>query len=72
MHLLEDNGMFIMSYENFWCKFHLNDRRQYDIVVKAIPQATIVSACSLYQRKVTPCLPNLLINGYDLTSKKLV
>ena len=71
MHLIEDNGSGIMTYEQFCEKDNLNDRKQYDIIVKAIPPTTVVSSCNLFQSGCAPHLPDILINGFHLSSSKL-
>ena len=67
MHLLDNTGN-IMTYENFCVKFNVNNRKQYDIIVKAIPQAMVTTSRNLYLSNANPQLPELLVNGFPLTN----
>ncbi len=61
----------VMSFETFSSKFNLFDRKQYDNIIKAIPQSIIQMSCNLSQNNVTPCLPQLLVNGVSITDINL-
>jgi len=56
-----------MSFDTFCLKFDLFDRKQYDNIIKAIPQSIIQMSFNISQSNVTPCLPRLLVNGVSLT-----
>lgn len=66
MHILDNTGV-IMSFESFCSKFYLFDIKQYDNIIKAIPQSIIQMSFNVSQSIVTPCLPMLLVNGVSLT-----
>lgn len=70
MHLLDNTGN-ILPFEDFCSKFNLNDRGQYNNIIKVIPQSVIVMSYNLFQNNVTPNLPSLLVNGHNITSLKL-
>lgn len=46
---------------------NLNDRRQCDHLVKAIPQSVVVMFYNLCQSNVNPTLPPLLVTGHNIT-----
>lgn len=70
MHLLDNTGN-ILPFEDFCSKFNLNDRGQYNNIIKVIPQSVIVMSYNLFQNNVTPNLPQLLVNGHNITNLKL-
>lgn len=61
MKLLDNTGH--MSFETF----NLFDRKQYNNIIKSIPQSIIQISCNFSQNNLTPCLPQLLVNGVSLT-----
>ncbi len=65
MQLLDNTGH--MSFETFCSKFNLFDRKQYNNIIKSIPQSLIQMSCNFSQNNLTPCLPQLLVNGVSLT-----
>uniref|UniRef100_A0A3B3H9P1 Reverse transcriptase domain-containing protein n=1 Tax=Oryzias latipes TaxID=8090 RepID=A0A3B3H9P1_ORYLA len=67
LHIMNDNGN-IISFETFSSKFKLNDRKQYNNVIKAIPQTLIQMSSSLVQN-VQVQLPSLLFDGRPVNSK---
>ena len=69
MHLLDDAGNLI-SFEDFVSKFNLNDRYQYTVITKAIPQSVIIMSYNFLQNNVNPTLPSLLMNGHNITPSK--
>lgn len=70
MHLLDTTGN-ILTFPNFSSKFNITDENQYNIVVKAIPQAVKLLAKNLYQNKVYPRLPKLMLRDCNLSDSKL-
>lgn len=70
MHLLHNTGN-IIPFAEFCSKFNLNDRRQYNNIIKAIPQSIIIMSSNLLQSNINPNLPSLLVNGHNLNSLKL-
>ncbi len=69
MQILDNTG--VMSFETFSSKFNLFDRKQYDNIIKAIPQSVIQMSCNLSQNNVTLCLPQHLVNGVSITNINL-
>ena len=70
MHLLDNTGN-TAPFKILCSKYNLNDRRQYNHLVKAIPQSIVVMSYNLYKSNVNPTLASLLINGYNITDLKL-
>lgn len=66
MHILDNIGM--ISFEIFCSRFKLTDRKQYNIIIKAIIlQSIIQMSLNLSQCNVTPSLPKLLVKEVSLT-----
>ena len=73
MHLL-DNTRNIVPFEILCSRYNLNDRRQYNQynhLVNAIPQSSVVMSYNLYKSNVNPTLASLLINGHNIADLKL-
>lgn len=70
MHLLDCSGK-ILAFENFSTKYNITDKRLYNQMVKAIPQAVLSMASDLLKNKIKPSLPSLMLNGYRLNDFKL-
>ena len=70
MHLLDNTGK-IVPFEFLCSKYNLNDRRQYNNLVKAIPQSIVVMSYNLCKCNVNPTLSLLLVNGHKITDPKL-
>ena len=70
LHLLDSTGK-IIPFEFLCNKYNLVDRRQYNNLIKAIPQSVVMMSYNLKQNNVNPTLPSLLINGHNLTDQKI-
>ncbi len=70
IHLLDNTGN-ILPFADFSVKFDINDRKQYNNVVKAIPRTVIVMSNNLLQSGIIPNLPSLLVNGHNINELKL-
>ena len=70
LHLLDHTGN-ILTFENFSTKYNILNKRQYKLVINAIPQTVLLMASNLYKNGVKPNIPSLLLNGNNICNSNL-